>query len=219
MVDTKISGYPAASAGLLTHELVVNESSSNKKVTGDQLVGLAGKYSSVFNASVTTPAAGYAADTYLAGSQCLIPAATGRGALKVGSMYKARFSVSKTAAGLVAPIINVRFGTLGTTADTSIGTLTFAAQTAVIDTGLFEVFVTWRTVGTGTTATIEPVGTLVHIGAAVGLSTANASVVVGAVGAGHNSQLASAGIGLSVNGGTNAAWTIALVQAELLALV
>jgi hypothetical protein len=215
VADTVISDLTAASAGILTHEFPANEAGVTKKVTGDLLVGLNIQFSSVSAASTSTPGAGFAADTYLAGSRCLVPAATGRGSLKVQSMYRCKFSVSKTAAGAATPIITVRYGTAGTTSDTSIGSLTFAAQTAAIDEGFFEIYCTWRTVGSGTSGTMIPVGTLVHRLPATGLSTSSTSVIVGSVGAGHNTQTAGAGVGCSVNGGTSAAWTIALVQAEL----
>lgn len=130
-------------------------------------------------------------------------------------MYRCKFSVSKTAAGVVAPVINVRFGTAGSTADSSRATLTFAAQTAVVDTGFIEVFVTFRTVGSGTAAILEAVGTITHTLTATGLSTAATSIAITTTGTGFDSTVANSILGISVNGGTSAAWTIALVQAEL----
>lgn len=169
---------------------------------------------SLWNGSVTTPAAGFASDTYLVGSSIAVPASS----LQAKSQYRLKFSVSKTAAGTAAPVVTIRFGTAGSTADTSICALTFAAQTAAIDEGFIEVFATFRTVGSGTSAVVQGVGTLAHRLAATGLSTSGASVVT-TTGAGFDSTLGSAIIGASVNGGTSAAWTITLVQAELFNLV
>ncbi len=128
-------------------------------------------------------------------------------------------SVSKTAAGVATPIINVRLGTAGTTADTSRSILTHAAQTAAIDEGLFTVLVTFRTIGAGTAAVIQATSKLEHRLSVTGLSTAVSGTIVGAPSAGFDSTLAGLNIGLSVNGGASAAWTIATVQTELFNLV
>jgi len=80
---------------------------------------------------VSTPAAGFAADTYLVGSSVPVPL----GLLKATSKYRCRFTVTKTAAGVATPIVTVRFGTAGSTADAARCTLTFAAQTAAVDEG------------------------------------------------------------------------------------
>lgn len=163
-----------------------------------------------YNQSVTTPAAGFAADTYLVGSSIAIPA----NSLKVGTRYHLIFNVSKTAAGTATPILNVRFGTLGTTGDSAKCTLTWTAQTAATDTGTFEVWTTFRTVGSGTTAVLQCVGQRRHGASITGLGTL-VSETKAATSAGFDSTVANSIIGTSVNGGTSAAWTITLVQAEL----
>src|SRR6184192_1030746 len=76
--------------------------------------------SSLYNASVAAVSAGYAADTYVAGSSIVIAA----GDWKVKGIYRCRFDMTKTAAGLATPIITVRIGTAGTTADAAIITFT-----------------------------------------------------------------------------------------------
>jgi hypothetical protein len=60
-----------------------------------------------YNVSTSTPAAAFAADTYLAGSGLTIPA----GKVKVGTIYRCKFNVAKTGAGTATPIITVRVGT------------------------------------------------------------------------------------------------------------
>ena len=112
------------------------------------------------------------------------------------------------------PIINVRIGTAGTTADTSRGTLTHSAQTAVIDEGTFEIFVTFRSVGSGTSAVIQSLSRLSHRLSVTGLGTGVSEPEI-ATSAGFNSTTSGLIIGLSVNGGTSASWTVNLVQAEL----
>ncbi len=164
----------------------------------------------VFNQSTANQGAGFAADTYVTGSSVAIPS-TG---LQVGTRYHMVFEASKTAAGVATPILNVRFGTNGTTADTARCTLTFSAQTAATDTGTFEVWVTFRTIGSGTSAVMQCVGQRRHGASITGFGTL-VSQTIKATSAGFDSTVANSIIGVSANGGTSASWTISLVQAEL----
>ncbi len=74
--------------------------------------------------------------------------------------------------------------------------------------------VTFRSVGSGTSAVIQGVASLLHGLAATGLSTA-ASPAARVTSAGFNSTLANAVIGISINAGASAAWTVTQVQAGL----
>ncbi len=152
---------------------------------------------------------GFAADTYLVGSNFAIPA----NYPIVGSTYKLIFDVTKTAAGLLAPTITIRIGTLGTTADASICSIVFGVGTAVVDSGIFEVIATFRTVGSGTTAVLQSIAGLVNNLTTTGLSNAVKAKQV--TSAGFNSTTASSIIGATYNGGTSAAHTIQLVRSEL----
>jgi hypothetical protein len=182
---------------------------TNKKTTAADIFTYVSGRAAVYNASVAQQT-GFAADTYLTGSSVAIP----NGRLKAGTMYRCKFAVSKTGAGVAAPVITPRIGTAGAIGDTARGALTFAAQTAVIDEGLFEIFMTFRTVGSGTTAIIRNVGTLAHRLSITGLST-DVTGMKTAASAGFDSTVANSFIGVSANGGTSAAWTVELVQAEL----
>lgn len=162
------------------------------------------------NQSLSAQGPGFAADTYLAGSNVAIPA-TG---LKAGTRYRLVFDVTKTAAGVAAPVITLRFGSAGSVADASLVALTLPAQTAAADLGRFAVEVTFRSVGSGTSAVVQAMASLIHGLAATGLSTSSSPVQIG-TSAGFNSTLANAIIGVSVNGGASAAWTVSLVQATL----
>jgi hypothetical protein len=179
----------------------------------DILRALIGHPRHVHNASVAGQGPGFAADTYLVGSSCAIP----NGLLQAKAKYRCRFNVVKTAAGVAAPAVIVRIGTLGTTGDAALATLTFAAQTAVVDEGLFELEVVFRTVGAGTSAVIQALGRLTHRLSITGLSVDVSGVKI-ATSAGFNSTVASSIIGVSVNGGASAAWTVSLVSAELVNL-
>jgi hypothetical protein len=162
------------------------------------------------NQSLSAQGPGFAADTYLAGSNIAIPA-TG---LKAGSRYRLMFDASKTAAGVAAPVITLRFGTAGSVADAALVALTLPAQTAVADLGRFAIELTFRSVGSGTSAVVQAMASLIHGLAATGLSTSSAPVVIG-TSSGFNSTPANSIIGASVNGGASAAWTVSLVQATL----
>lgn len=211
MADTKISALPAASAALGTHEFAANEAGVSKKVTLTQINTFV---EPLCNAS-TADQTGLASDTYLVGSSLAIVPSR----LQIKTIYRCRFNVTKTAAGVATPIINVRYGTAGSTADTARLTLTHSAQTAALDEGFFEVFVTFRAVGSGTSTILRGVSVLSHENTATGLSTKSTDHVTALTSPGFDSTVANSIIGLSVNGGTSAAWTINLVQAELLNLV
>lgn len=210
MADTKISAMVAAGSVLAADELPVNEAGTSKKVTASQIRQYVGE--GLSNAGVSSVAAGYATDTYLAGSAITIPTA---GGWRVGTIYKGLFDMTKTGAGTATPIITVRMGTLGTTGDAAIQTITFAVGTGVIDTGLFQVWVTFRTIGSGTSAVIESTAMVNHHLAATGLTTTGASGtgIILATSAGFNSTTQTI-IGMSFNGGASFSGTSTMVFAD-----
>jgi hypothetical protein len=166
------------------------------------------------NASTAAVSAGYASDTYLAGSSVTINTA---GAWRAGGAYHLIFDMAKTAAGVATPILTVRMGTLGTTADASILVLTFPAGTAAIDTGIFEVWLNFRSVGSGTSAVIQGVAEVRHNQVTTGLVntvTGSTEVIVG-TSAGFASTTQTI-LGVSFNGGTAFSGTNTLCQAQLI---
>ena len=162
--------------------------------------------------STTTVSAGYATDTYLAGSAISMPA----GGPVASTVYHCVFDMVKTAAGTATAIVNVRFGTAGTTADTAILTFTFAAGTAVADTGKFELWAVFRTVGSGTSAVVTGTIGCSHALAATGLISTGASGYgqFTTVSSGFNSTVAGSIIGVSFNGGTSFSGTNTIVEAH-----
>lgn len=222
MADAKITDLSAlAGASIADGDVVaivdvsdtsMAASGTTKKSSAVDLLAYVRGKERAYNASVSTPAAGFAADTYLIGSSLAIPA----GGLQAKTLYRCSFDVTKTGAGTAAPVITPRIGTAGTIADTARGAITFPAQTGVIDNGLFEVVVVFRTVGSGTSAVTQTRGRLTHNLSVTGLSVGVGPIAVATAG-GFDSTTATF-IGLSVNGGTSAAWTITLVQAELINL-
>ena len=211
MADTKISALTAATSVAAADQFAIVQSGVSKSATLAVLQSSVG--AGYRNSSVAAVSAGYAVDTYLAGSSVTIPA----GAWKVSSIYQCGFDMVKTGAGTAAFTIIVRMGTLGTTGDAAILTLAYAVGTAVVDTGGFEVYVGFRTVGSGTSAVIQGITTCSHALAATGLVTTGASGWGGILGtsAGFNSTTQTI-IGLSVNGGASFSGTNTLVQSYVL---
>ena len=82
-----------------------------------------------------------------------------------GVLWRGR--ATKTAAGVAAATFNWKTGPAGTTADTTRATHTLAAQTAVVDDGLFEISAVLRALGAS--AVIESTLRMEHTGASVGM--------------------------------------------------
>jgi Zn-dependent alcohol dehydrogenase len=150
----------------------------------------------------------FAVDTYLAGSGIAVPG----GRLKAGTRYVLVFDAAKTAAGVAAAILTLRFGATGSVSDAALGALTFPVQTAVVDDGRFSLEVTFRS--SGTAAVVQAVAALTHTLSASGLANV-AGPVRRITSAPFDATLAAAQIGVSLNGGAAAAWTVSLVQARL----
>jgi len=163
---------------------------------------------SLRNWSTAAQGAGFATDTYVTGSAIAIPS----GYPLAGTRYTCRITASKTAAGTATPIVQVRIGTAGSTADTSRCSFTFSAGTAATDVGEFEVTAIFRSVGSGTAAVLQG-----HCGLKSQPTTGFSSLLKGVqtTSSGFDSTVANSIIGVSVNGGTSAAWTVQQVDAQL----
>jgi hypothetical protein len=161
------------------------------------------------NASTATVSSSYAADTYLVGSSVVVAA----GDIKLKGQYHCVFDMTKTGAGVAQPVITIRAGTAGTTSDTALYQFTFGVGTAVVDSGIFEVWLNIRT--TGGTATTQGICKGVHNLATTGLfSNANVFMIVGSAGNSFNQGTATT-IGVSFNGGSAFVGTNTLVEAQL----
>lgn len=164
------------------------------------------------NASTASVAAGYAADTYLAGSSITIPAA---GLWKAGTIYKSIFDMTKTAAGTAGAVLTLRMGTAGTTADTSIASQTYTAGTAAADTGICEVWVNFRSVGAGTSAVVELTTRWSKTLTSTGLINSTNIVLMTLTTSSGFASTTPTIIGLSFNGGASFSGTNTFVQTEL----
>jgi hypothetical protein len=192
-------------------QAVIYVDNVSKKLSTKNDAGVIDTIDDILNNSVAAQGAGFATDTYLTGSSIPLLSVVP----KVGTMYQCTFDVSKSAAGTAAPVLIVRYGTVGTVADTARLTFTFPAQTAIADVGMFTVWALFRTVGSATTAVLQGRAALTHKGTATGLTglSVEPGPVVQVTSAGFDSTVASSIIGLSVNGGGSAAWTVQLVEA------
>lgn len=167
------------------------------------------------NAAIAAQGAGFSSDTYVTNSDILIPSF----GFQAKTVFHWMISASKSAAGTATPVYSLRIGTNRSTADTARLQLTGPAQTAIADIGTLHILVTVRTVAAS--GVIQGTAWWDHRGTA-------ASTTVGGVGfandgTGHvegtsagfdNSALGASYIGLSIDGGASAAWTLTQVFAE-----
>lgn len=157
-------------------------------------------------ATTTTPA-------YLTGSAIKVPGA----GLHAGAQFIWRFVMTKTASGTATPSFIVKYGTNGTTADTSEITFTGPAETAAVDTAYVTINVTVRSVS----ATGTWVGSvlMLHNNSASGFISALPNMFVAqSVTGTFNDTTSGAIVGLTVTAGTSNTFTIQQVQAEALGL-
>jgi hypothetical protein len=152
-----------------------------------------------------------AADTYITGSGLTVP--TGM-LLQVGTRFKWRFYITKTAAGVASPVFTIRVGTAGTTADAARVTFTqVAAQTAAVDAAFVEISAILRNVGA---AGVLAAGLCMnHVLATTGFSTLGTNVQQ-VTSAGFDTTVAGTIIGVSVNPGAAGVWTFPVVGAQML---
>jgi hypothetical protein len=190
---------------------VIYADTVSKRLTGRNDTGAIDTLDDITGFS-TANQTGFAADTYLSGSNVSIPS----GLVKAGSIYRCTFDMVKTAAGTAAATVIVRFGTAGTTADTARLTFTWGAGTAAVDTGVFDLTVHFRNVGASAVAV--GICECRHALAATGLVSTGASgtgILLVTSGA-FDSTVANSIIGVSFNGGASFAGTNVVVQSQLI---
>lgn len=190
-------GTPATpSAGTL---LIYPDSSSSMMVQKNDAGIVQGDST---RAAVASQGPGFASDTYVTNSGIILPSFS----MQAGMVFKWEIIVSKTAAGLATPIYQVRIGPNQTTGDTSRLSMTGPAQTAVVDEGLLAILVTVRSVGVS--GVLQGYAGWDHEAAVA----AGFGGMVQATSAGFdNTALQGQFVGLSINGGASAAWTVSQV--------
>lgn len=148
-----------------------------------------------------------ASTAYVTGSD--IHNLSGR-AWKVGTTLQWRIWLSKTAAGTASRTLDVRFGTAGTTADTSRASFA-VTPSAAIDSGYYFVMATCRSIGA---AGVVAIGIqLIHNGATTGLATGvAASALTNATFDNTGTTLIA---GVSITTGASEVLTITQVNTEV----
>lgn len=148
------------------------------------------------------------AEIYLAGSALTVPSHL----LVVGAIFQWRVTATKTA-GTGAPVLIVRVGTAGTTADSARITFTqVAAGTSVADTAVYDVYAVVRSIGAS--GVMSGSLQMAHVLAATGFSTLDHNVM-SVNSAGFDMTVANLIVGLTFNHGTAGAGNIEQVVAEL----
>ena len=218
IINLTTNGFVKTSGGLGTLSV-----DSNTYLTGNQTITLTGDVTGSGTTSIATTVTkrifsngssaqqtGFVGDTYLTGSNVIVPAGT----FAVGGTYHCVFDMTKTGAGVSGIVINIRIGTAGSNTDTTVQSFSFGSGTAVADTGTFDVLINVR--ASGATATIASVARCAHNLAATGLtSTGAAGVAVlsnTTSGTTFNSATAT-NMGISFQGGVSFAGTANVVQA------
>lgn len=162
------------------------------------------------NASIANQGAGFATDTYVTDSDILIPSF----GLQARTVFRWTLMAVKTAAGVAAPVYSFRIGSARTTADTARLQLTGDAQTAAIDNGTLSIVLIVRSVAAA--GVIYGSAAWKHENAATGFANNDSGQTNGASAGFDNSALGGQYIGLSIDGGASASWTIGQVFAEAL---
>lgn len=211
--NTAISALTeVASPALDAQEVPCNDAGTTKKIVlGTDLKPWIGKM--LRNSSVAQQALTAAATTYVTGSNITVPV----GKLRAGTSFKWRIWMDKTAAGTsAANSVLVKVGTLGTTSDATIATLTPSwTPTANVDDAFMEIGWTVRTIGAAATS---QAGLFIarRLNSTTGFanSAANLVEVIQAAGSTFDSTTASLIVGLSITLGAAVVWNLQQVLTE-----
>lgn len=183
----------------IRYPLVMNAGKIQELKAGDSIEG------NNYSTANQTPAA--ATRTYIAGSAIAVP----KGKLRVGSTFRWRFSMTKTAAGIAASTIDIAVGVNGTVADAARVSFAKPAGTAAIDEGFVEVVAIVRSIGAAGIMIGE--FWMIHNGNTVGHAIIPC-VVVNTISAGFDTTVANLIVGLCITTGAADAITIKVVTAE-----
>jgi len=206
MADVLIDNQTAPSTPAAGKSVIWVDSTTKKLVqTDDGGVHRGGLLSKNYGTGQLT---GFAADTYLTGSSILIPSF----GMQIGQFYQWQVSIEKTGAGTTGIICTVRTGTAQSTADTSRAALTqTVAQTATASVTTMFVSALVRTVSAS--GVIVAAMSFGSSGTTTGFGDGD-RIVSSTF---DNTALGGFYIGLSLNGGTSASYTIDSVVGWLLA--
>jgi len=160
------------------------------------------------NSSVASQAITAATPTVITGSTIPIPA----GGLRIGTVFRFTFAITKTAAGITTSVIVFQLGTAGSVADADILTFTLPVGTAVADAGWAELVVTIRG-PLGGSCIAQGVLAFGHNGNTTGLINIPMAVLTAVSGI-FNSGALGLIASIVFNTGASQAWTITQVVSE-----
>lgn len=206
MADTKISALTnyTTPIGADIYPVVDTVNSATKGITFAKMHMAYSNFSTGSQVASTT-------DVYITGSNISIPS----GGPYAGTIYHLVFDIVKSA-GTGSPVITIRYGTAGSTADTSRASFTYGVGTSVADTAKFEINCLFRTVGSSTSAVIQGSSGMICNLPLTGFGGTTSIKAVQNTGGGFDSTVGSSIIGASFNGSTAFAGTFQLVRAELI---
>lgn len=147
-------------------------------------------------------------DTYITGSNISIPPSL----MRAGAMFVWTFGLTRSGAGTATPVYTVRFGTNGSTADTSRLSFTGLAQTNAADTGVHRIYVVCR-VASASVGVIAGIFEEHHILTTTGLANAAQVQAQASASSTFDTTVASSIIGVSVNPGATSTWVYEHVTA------
>ncbi len=180
--------------------------STTKSLTTKTDAGFAKSHVSNFSTTSQAPAA--TTRTYIAGTALTMPT----NKMQIGTCFRWKFNMTKTAAGNAASTFDICFGTAGTTADTARVSFTKPAGTAAIDEATVEITAICRGPLSASGIVVGQF-TLTHNLASTGHATIPC-VSVNTVSAGFDVTTANLIAGVCITSGASDAITIQMVQAE-----
>jgi hypothetical protein len=146
--------------------------------------------------------------TYITGSKITVP----KSKIQIGTIFRWRFSATKTAAGTASSTIDIAVGTAGTTADTARVSFTKPAGTAAVDEAWFEVHCISRG-PLSASGIFAGQMIMTHNLSATGHATIPV-VVVNTISSAFDVTVADLFVGLCITTGASDAITIQMVTAE-----
>lgn len=195
---------PAAGVGANFFE------STNKILSSRDDTGFVRSVLTNWSTVAQTPVA--ATRTYLTGSALKASA----GKFQIGTLFRWRFNMTKTGAGVAASTIDICFGTNGSTADVARVSFAKPAGTAVIDEAWCDIIATVRG-PISAAAVVAAQFIMSHNGNTVGHAVIPI-VVVNTISAGFDLTVANLIAGVCITTGAADAITIQLVQADAINL-
>jgi len=185
------------------------DSTTKRPIFLDDTGGLRGTFLSGNDstASQVLPSGG---ETYITNSGLQVPSP----GFKAGMLFRWYLWISKTAAGTGAAVFRLKQGAAQTTADNTRATITSAAQTAAVDSGLFMFMCHVRSVGASGQVVFNYSIAGKRAADAVGFGNSSLSNIPATF---DNSALAGTYVGLSIDTiatGTPV-WTIEVTECKL----